>query len=447
MVSRSSNGSGTDNELDITVQRAASNHEFYTQGDRVRGDVVLRNPSAAYGVEASIKFTGVAGTRIGLRGNATLPLYSVETILFQFTQHLSVGRKSQEGTEQVWSFEFKFPSGTQSTPQKQRYSGDSSFQRNPGHALPPSFRGGPRPIDSDHAVITYTLEATATRPYSTHPFPSANVKSEKSLAFCSVREIEDYRPISSPFVKNLSLTGHYLGNAEESRHGKSLGGRSELDIKGQPISLRTPYLYFDIRTETPEIACAGARLPMCIGLKFDNARSNVKTLPIAYLRHIIISLQSHTRIRTPAPYLGLGQEPQENWSETLPLADSGSVNMPLSERWSVNDLIKNLRIEETVVPTFKTYNVARTYTLHVEIKAEIAQNPLSCKMERQLAILPAVSKVPVRNTMLSAAAIARISSGEEPLPAYEQHEGEAAVASGMEREMQRLPSFDTATRS
>ena len=431
--------------MDISVVRSPVNRPFYTWGDVVRGEVVLRNPNTAKGVEASIKFIGTTRTKIGAKGN-NQPSHSIETTLFLFTQDLNVGEKAQQGTDQVWPFEFAFPTGAKATPQKQRYSNHANFQRIPGHALPPSFRGEARPDRPDHNCITYTLEATLTKPYSTHPFPPGTMKVEKSLAFCPVRETENYQPIATPIVQELSIKGHHLLSTVERDQEHSLRGRSEHNIRGHALSIHAPHLVFDIRTEAPEIACAGAKLPMCIGVEYDKERSNVQTIPPVYLRNIIVSLESVTHVRTPTTYLGLGQEPQDSWTETTHLADSGPINIPLPERWDVRDLIKNLEISDTVVPTFKTYNIARTYVLHIDIEAEIAHQPLSVKMERGLTVLPAVSKTPmVGQLRVVPRAMARTSLCDESPPPYEQHEGEAAVASGERRDMNRLPSFRTAT--
>ena len=290
------------------------------------------------------------------------------------------------------------------------------------------------------------LEATLKKPSSTHPYFAANVKSKKILVFRSVREVEDYHPISTPIVRGLSLAGHHLAHTKEAGQEQALRGRSEFSGRDHSISIHAPHLYFDIFAETPEIACAGARLPLSVRVEYDYARTNVQTVPTIHLHSVIISLESCTRVRTPAPYLGLGQEPQESWTERRILADSGQINIPLSERWNTGDLIKDLLIGEAVVPTFKTYNIARTYCLKIEIEAGAVQHPLMLKMERQLLVLPAICKEPAREPPLSSDARARLSLGEEPPPAYEQYEGESAVASGTTHYLQRLPSINTATR-
>lgn len=431
MISRSS--SGTLNELDISLCRRPRDRPFYICGDEIKGDIILRNPNTAFGVEAAVKFVGVARTKIGSRINIHQPQHSSETTLFQYIRDLGTGSKTAEGT--VWPFEFHFPSGTQSgSTIKNRYSGDQNFHRNPGHSLPPSFRGGPRPTEMENGVVRYTVEAIVTKPYSTHPFPGT-LRYGKPIPFCPVRDTENHQPILSPIAKTLtvscSLSQLYT---------------SESDTALNP-SVQTRDLSFTINTHTPNSTCAGSKLPIKIGVAHDLTQHSLPAIPPVYLRSVHIDLESITKIRTPALYLGLGQEPQECWTEKSKIAESGPINIPLSESWDVQELIKNMNVSDIVTPTFKTFNIARTYTLQVAVEVQCLERKINFNVERQLIILPAAWKTQNRSAAWRTAiprARRRNSTLEEPPPPYEEHEGAAAVASGTRGCIHRLPSFRTA---
>ena len=432
MISRSS--SAGSNELEVVLARRASQRVFYTTGDRVQGDIILHNPNTAFGVQATARFTGSARTKIGARINIHQPTHTSETTLFAFTQNLGTGAKTADAT--MWSFDFGFPSGTQPTNTRRgRYSADQNFNRNPGHALPPSFRGGPR-VDEKDNTIRYTVEAIVSKPYLTHPFPGT-LKYDKAIPFRPVRETETCCPAISPSTNTLIISSSYVPVLAIS-HGDY--ARWALSRAFEPQNLP-----IQISTYVPKVLCAGAKLPVSIGLDHDLPQPVAEMLSCVYLRSVVISLENQTRVRAPLQFLGLGQEPQESWSEKTKIADSGPINIPLAEKWDLDELIKDLSISETLLPTFKTFNIARLYVLHITIELECVQQHHKIEVERPLTVLPAICRTEDRSTLISLPrARRRGMTADEPPPPYEEHEGAAGVASGARMGIHRLPSFNTA---
>lgn len=146
--------------------------------------MVLSRPTNERGVQTSIKLIGAAKSKIETRRNIHQPSYGVESCFYHFEKSLHGGSRQGRANNQTytWPFEFTFPSGVQSTLKKERYSSDENFQRNPGHALPPSWTGGPRPEAKDYNSIIYTLEATVVNGVA----KSASRNHSITLPFCPV---------------------------------------------------------------------------------------------------------------------------------------------------------------------------------------------------------------------------------------------------------------------
>lgn len=111
---------------------------------------------------------------------------------------------------------------------------------------------------------------------------------------------------------------------------------------------------------------------MPLGVGHDDLKST--TSVICSLPQTTRAITGNTHQDTsPARFLGLGQEPQDCWSEDITLADTGMISIPLTENIVGHESIRDLKIPETYLPTFKTYNIARNYTLHIRFDVECAQ--------------------------------------------------------------------------
>lgn len=413
MAARSSGSQ--DNLLDLEISHPPSHRPFYTSGDTIHGRIILHNSQATPGVGASIEFRGVARTRVGSTTS--------ESNLLLVALELHSGQSS--GDDFVWPFEFILPSGTQPGPiNKSKYSGDRNFNRSPGHPLPPTFERGTRSeTDADDIAIRYSLEATVSKPHLTHAFQPEILQVERSLAFSPTRETGVYRPILSPIVKSLTTAGAHLTDLQATHH--SLRDQHSFREQFLPTVDLPHYLHhskpsFELRAECPDITCANALLPLIIGIEHLGHRKNTPVnVPIIYLRNVAVALESITRVRVPAHFHSLGPEPQERSAEKTSIADSGDMRIPLTETWEASQAIQDLFISDTTLPTFKTYNISRTYILHIDLKLECEQKNFGVKMERGLTVLPAFAKA----TTSPSPGSARIPEySDEPPPPYEERD-------------------------
>lgn len=103
-----------------------------------------------------------------------------------------------------------------------------------------------------------------------------------------------------------------------------------------------------------------------IDLQIDfSTPGQTASLPNLYSCSFRLDLVSISHVRASMNVLGLGQESYQTWSKTETLAESGSIHIPMSERWDVSDLIKDITMPTGVVSSFKTDNVARSYKLRL----------------------------------------------------------------------------------
>lgn len=186
-------------------------------------------------------------------------------------------------------------------------------------------------------------------------------------------------PIDNP----LSWTKPLL---EPKFHGQ------EHTIAGRSVAPQQPIEHFDVRLELPQTMCAGSKVPMFIGVKHKTSKRTAPAMPPIHLKSILITLEICTRVRVPAGLLGLGQGPFEIWSESTFLADSDSLDGPLCGGTNLHEILKDFSISENLTPTFKTYNIARTYVLHINIEVECAPKHSYLQMVRRICLLPAACR-------------------------------------------------------
>ena len=181
---------------------------------------------------------------------------------------------------------------------------------------------------------------------------------------------------------------------------------------------------FGISLNLPATVAAGDRLPMLLGL---SPNSEKLSCPV-HLKEVIGELICHTRVRVPSSFL-LGKEAKQSWVNRYNLDDGDALDEPLANITSGTEPLDVMFLPEFTLPTFKTYNVARCYALHVTLVIECAQLKYLFSAERDLFVLPSVvrprpaPRMPPQHVQEAQRPSEAAEAGEnDPPPPYEEVE-------------------------
>ncbi|KAL9018135.1 MAG: hypothetical protein Q9185_004542 [Variospora sp. 1 TL-2023] len=140
------------NRLQLSLNSPPDDRPVYLPGDPIQGDISLRNPHHAAGVDASISFTGLSRVRFKEKGRLFAPVHSHEEEFLGWWKTNLACTKRHDAL--VWKFNFWIPSEERAT----RSSLEGDFSNRAVDALSPilghlTYKKG----DDKYAAVTYTF--------------------------------------------------------------------------------------------------------------------------------------------------------------------------------------------------------------------------------------------------------------------------------------------------
>ena len=344
----------------------------YRAGDTVSGSVSLVSQYAK-GQEvdvASIDLT-FTGTSTAVRYWPRIPysvnLFSFQKALFTGPKRLYAPCKLMGYTDRdSWSFAFTLPLDCSAS---QRDSTPSSppFNPDPNQPLPTSFKD--HNAQDGSCSIVYELQASLV--------PSSKDGYYTSQGCIEKVEVHVYRPrnIQQPnFIFNTKSATFVhrslllLPGEERKLAHRPLTIKERLGLKTPSIE-HLPKAVFDIRVQTPSAATIGQPLPLILHVGYNLETSTVPP-PIFHLKRLSIHLCEETSI------WGLkrvGEHESTRWTKEIMLQGK-EFETPRPRVQGHLDLrqVMDTMVNHDLSPTFKTFNIARTYSLKVFVRLECA---------------------------------------------------------------------------
>ena len=305
-----------------------------------------------------------------------------------------------------------------------RFVRDANFDNDKGQQLPPTFRDcdpDPEGIRFGHVLheLTATLTTSEKKLFSSTP-KSVDVTRALNL----VKAPQKREKISDETPAPIDV-GWYRSNGDffpiETPH---FSIRVAMGLS-KPNHVSSPNADFTIRIQFPSIAQIGQPIPVSINLLQDTELLPDSALqPGVLLRRLSLQLQTVTLVRgSYGKALADTQRDTHCWDSTQTVL-SCVFGQALKLTGDVLDLrdFADLMIEPNVVPSFKTFNVARQYYLSatfVIVASGKTSQPTST--ERSLIVITGKENADTvggeasgsRNTESSGSVM------EEQLPAYE----------------------------
>ena len=341
----------------------------YKAGDTVSGFVSLVSKHTK-GQEVdvgsiTIEFTGTSNTATHWhRIPPSIRLVFFHKTLFTGPKRLHVSHGQPEGIDRAridlnqWPFSFILPFNC-TLPRRYSVSSSPYFNPDPNQPLPISF------VDEDgHGVscsIVYELQATLRSPIKDGYYTNGGTK-KMELFVHRPRSIE--QPTFNFNTKSAIFT--YRSLLLLPREERKLAHRPPT-IK-EKLKLKTsstdhlPKAVFTIRVQTPSAAVIGQPLPLMLHVDYDVNSSTVPP-PIFHLKRVSIHLCEETSI---SGLNRVGELESTRWTRQIIVQQKEFVTQGprVEEHQDLREVI-DTTVSHDGTPTFKTFNVARTYSLKV----------------------------------------------------------------------------------
>ena len=344
----------------------------YRAGDTVSGSVTLVSQHAK-GLEVDVAsitltFTGKSTvTKHWPRLPYSITLFSFERALFTGPKRLSAPCRFVGCTDRdSWSFAFTLPLDC-SAFQRDSLPSSLPFNSDPNQPIPISFKD--HNVQDGSCSIVYELQATLVPPPKDGYYTSEGCIEKVEVHVYRPRNIQQpnfiFNTKSATFVHRSLLL---LPREERKLAHRPLTIKERLGLTTPSVE-HLPKAVFDIRVQTPSAAAIGQPLPLILHIGYNLEASTVPP-PIFHLKRITIHLCEETSI------WGLkraGEHESTRWTKEVMLQEKEFETL----RPRVEGHLDIRRVMDTMVnhdlsPTFKTFNVTRTYSLKVFVRLECA---------------------------------------------------------------------------
>ena len=137
---------------------------------------------------------------------------------------------------------------------------------------------------------------------------------------------------------------------------------------------RHPLVIFDIATQLPRINIMGQPLPIALGIEHDIQNSTAQLPPLVELKEFTITLTYQTKQVAMGGAQALWARNDDKsvaWNEEETFVHwkgNASISRSLDLR-----TLHNLDLPSRLAPTFKTFSIARSYTLTFKCAIECAK--------------------------------------------------------------------------
>lgn len=342
----------------------------YRAGDTVSGSVYLVSQhTEGQQVDVgsiTIEFTGRSTTlRHWPRIPHTMRLFSFKESLFTGAKRLHVPYGQAEASDRnEWPFSFTLPSNC-SQSEGDLVVSSPYFNSDPNQALPISMKDDNGQGGS--CSIVYELQATLRSPLKDGSYTNEGSTQRMEILVHRPRRTEqptfDFNTKSAAFTYQSLLL---LPKEERELVHRPLTIMERLKLR-PPSTNHLPKAVFTIRVQTPSAAVIGQPLPLMLHVDYDVNSSTVPR-PVFHLRRVSIHLGEETLIWG---LKGVGDLESSRWTRqiTLHKKEFKSQGPRVEEHLDLRNVM-DTAVKRDVTPTFKTYNIARTYFLKVLVGLE-----------------------------------------------------------------------------
>ena len=310
--------------------------------------------------------------------------YRARINLFEDNETLLQGPFPLQKKTYDWPFTFSLPLDcTRMNGNILKYS-HSFFDNNPLQTLPPSIKHefkGNETRDSFYVSYELNVELQTTKSLSLH---GRDRECKETIT------VIPYRPILAPPNSNSLVTTTSDFECRSLYLNPSLASRAPTFTERMKSKLSTsslPSAFFTVAATIPTIAILGQPLPIHLSLTHDTSNSTVKTPPQIHLKACKLRLIERTHLRAlhdgnPIPQnLSPSGSKISTWDPEVDfatLSKSATILIPESGTLDLSQHM-DLILPTTQTPSFKTFNIGRSYALKLVITIECAKEKFTAQ--------------------------------------------------------------------
>ncbi|KAL8814282.1 MAG: hypothetical protein Q9223_006479, partial [Gallowayella weberi] len=356
----------------------------YKAGSPVSGIVSLQGDCTLKVQTIKISFRGRCKTKITESGSNNTVHHRGRVPLFEYEKILFTGPYSMSPPHE-WPFEFRFPEQCKAPGLNQFKNSSGIFNDDRHQPLPASFSHGTSSfmgVNVD-AFVRYELEAALVTP----PGSRGGTETTKLLTFKTERGEQDPDP-NMFFASRTSVVQSLHLSPEYEHRLPTLTEKLKAGIHGSKL----PKAQHILKALLPTVGVIGQRLPLSLGVTYDEDHSTTPSAPPVFLRDVKVQLISTTTVRCASSSIWSSDDIIESNQEKLPLGaqDFTDQNIELTDRMDVAELM-DLTIAARCAsaslmwvpfaPSFKTFNIVRSYGFEVAVMMECGKkksHPVFC---------------------------------------------------------------------
>ncbi|KAI4196666.1 MAG: hypothetical protein LQ350_006419 [Teloschistes chrysophthalmus] len=398
----------------------------YRPGSQVSGSVLLQGKDGLDVESIQIVFTGRCKTKVTEKGaNNSRTHHRGRITLFRYQQVLFTGPYTLQPPHQ-WPFKFQFPERCHTRGGANFKHPSKFFDDNMHQDLPSSFSyGGSAWMGPDiDSFVSYELEVLLVKSSSIRGI----IQVTKNLTMRGYRQEPNPNPQLAYFSQQWTVQSMYL--LPEYQDRKPTFGEK---LKGKLHCGKMPKSHYVLTALVPTVGVMNQPLPLVLGATYDEDRSTTTTPPAVLLRKVVVTAEVRTVVRCAAGSMWSTADVIEQTNDECMIGqkDFSAQAIKMSDRMEVNSLM-SLSLRKSILtpltPTFRTFNIYRSYGIKVVVVTECGKQKRSSTFTKiKFVILPADS---APTTALCAADEAVL----EVDPIETEH-------------LSNLPSYEAATKS
>ncbi len=272
----------------------------------------------------------------------------------------------------LWSFSFTFPTDCEHS-QTENFEGTPFFDSDRSQPLPPSFTDYDL-LDKASVVYELSVELLAAG-FSGYIMEGSFVQKQ-------VLNLYTQRNVREPSVQYVSNSKtiirqglELLPPAEREFHKRPMTIAQKLGLKPMSVE-RYPKAAFEATILMPSVAIVDQPLPLMLHIDHNPNHSTAASPPVIHLKQVQVWLRAETS------FCGMTHKTmkletakdcaQNSWTVLSVIARKDFEKAsPGVEHLDLRKVV-DLRLDPSLIPTFRTFNIARTYSLNVGARIECA---------------------------------------------------------------------------
>ncbi|KAL8701123.1 MAG: hypothetical protein Q9201_005088 [Fulgogasparrea decipioides] len=240
--------------------------------------------------------------------------------------------------------------------------------------LPPPFGHGSGSLMGPdvETFVRYELEVALVTPPNTR----GNVQATKTLILKRQREEQNPDPRLSYACSTQDVQSLYLLPGYQHR-APTLGEK----LKAKVNSGKLPKAQYLFKVLLPTVGVLGQSLPLALGVSHDEHHSTTTDAPTVFFRKVSVKLESRTWVRCTSGSMWSSDDviEQVTSDHRIGQQDFSRKDLQMIDRMDIGSMmglalstrgIVGAFFSEPLAPTFKTFNIIRSYILKVHVMTE-----------------------------------------------------------------------------